>query len=87
MHEKDEFSTAHAYRIAMVEKLSSHRHSIHKGPASAVEIDELKLTVCLPDRAVFPRDRGIDKAQLIRFVTANGYLTVGKLSNGACERA
>ena len=81
VHEKDEFGAAYADRIAVVEELSSYGHSIHKGAVQAVEIDELKLLVYLLDRAVFPRDRGIDKTQLVRFVAANGYLTVGQLSN------
>jgi hypothetical protein len=69
------------------EELSPYRHSIHKGTASAVEIDELKLPVVLFDGAVVPRDRGIDKAQLIRRAAAKGYLMVGQLQNSAGEQA
>jgi hypothetical protein len=45
--------------------------SIHKCPVVAGEVDDLVLFAHLLDRAMFARDRSVDQAQLVRFVTAN----------------
>jgi hypothetical protein len=63
-----------------------HRNSIHKSTVVAVEIDDLILLAHLLDHAMFARDHGVDKAQLIRFVTVNRCLATDQLSNSPCQR-
>ncbi len=71
VHQKHEFGSPDADRIAVFNDFATHRNSIHKSTVVAVEIDDLILLAHLLDHAVFARDHGVDQAQLIRFVTAN----------------
>ena len=58
--------------------------SIDKSAVVAVEVDEFILIAGLLDGAVPARDRGIDEAQLIGFIAADGYLAVDELP-GRCR--
>jgi hypothetical protein len=86
VHQEHEFGSPDVDRIAVFNDFATHRNSIHKRTVVAVEIDDLILLTHLLDHAMFARDHGVDKAQLIRFVTANRCLATDQLSNSPCQR-
>src|SRR5580698_4815147 len=86
VHQKHEFGSPDADRIAVFNDFATHRNSIHKSTVVAVEIDDLILLAHPLDHAMFARDNGIDQAQLIRFVTTNRCLATDQLSNSPCQR-